>query len=101
MKIEFQNKIIFKVTANTDDNEGRGNPFIVGYFIDEDRATEDCNKYQTGRITSESITVVVCDNGYVYMLGEQVNMTAELDSVIKTRALAKLSDKERKVLGIK
>lgn len=101
MQIKFETKIIFKVTANSDDIEGRGSNLVVGYFIDKDRAAEDCNRYQnSGRIIEESKRVVVCDNGQVYMLGEPVNMTTELDLIIKARALAKLSDRERKVLGI-
>ncbi len=99
----------YKVTGDTEMNEGRGPARIVGYFIDADDA-KAASKGQAamgtdGWVKAEQVVVVT----YINELGEKVrHLLSEHvvhdhfddPAVIRAQALAKLSPKERKILGL-
>ena|ERR1700748_3230401 len=101
MTVKIDQKLVYKVISNSDNIEGRGNPFIVGYFIDQELAREKAKHCGlVGRVEPEVLKVVIIEDN-IYLLGELIDNTYESEDVIKSRALAKLSEKERKILGIK
>lgn len=101
MTIKIDQKLIYKVISNTDTIEGRGNRIIAGYFIDQDRAAEKAKHCGlVGQVEPEVMKVVIIDDT-IHILGEIIDSSHESDASIKSRALSKLSEKEKRVLGIK
>jgi hypothetical protein len=101
---KIEKRMVHEVTVNSDRIEGRGNTITVGHYINKDIAEKICGKEPTGHIESKIQNVIVfCyKNGLVEsinLIGDLVDITDEDPNVIKARALAKLSESERKALG--
>ena len=99
------NKTVYRVVTNSDLIEGRGNAITLGWFLEhEDAVTASKGQGVFGsdaKIEEHQKPIVIVDGDAHkwFLLGEQVIVTYEDPRVVKARALAKLTAKERKALG--
>lgn len=96
-------KKIYEMVTNSDRSEGRGVRVVIGRYIDQDVA----NVVAKGNgvmgtdaiVKSYHTTLVFLEEG-AYLLGETVDLSSEPIEVTRERALAKLTDAEKKALGL-
>jgi len=92
----------FKVTASADKNEGRfGGIETVGVFFTSE-AAERAAKGQDVMGTDgkvESVQAIMGENGNAYEVGRVLRMVP--DAELREQALAKLTDEEKRVLGLR
>lgn len=95
---------VYRVTTNSDRNEGRGATVTVGLFLSHTVASEASVgvgvQGLNGDIKREVIKVVDADDGKMYMLGDEVTLSYENPRKVRERALSKLTEDECRVLGI-
>lgn len=96
---------LYKVTANTDTTEGRGSTYVIGWFVDAGVAKKAA-KGKGVMGTDSPVDPVACsvirtDDGSVFLVGDEVQITYEDPKEVRERALAKLTPEERNALGIK
>lgn len=104
-EIKIEKRTVYQVESNTDKIEGCGSTYIVDTFINKSMAQllvdadYYCNKMK--KVTKE---VVCIYKGIklerMCLVGNPVNLITEDPKIVKARALAKLTEEERKVLGI-
>lgn len=96
---------LYRVSTNSELNEGRGREYTLGWFVDNAVAMKAAKgNYVMGTdcpIERKVVTIVRTDDGKVYILGDRVEFQYEDPREVRARALAKLSPEERQVLGIK
>jgi len=91
----------FKVTASVDKNEGRfGGMETIGVFFrraEAEKAAKGQDVMGTdGKV--ERVQAVMALDGHAYMIGVRVDRT--YDDIVRAKALAKLSEREKKALGV-
>lgn len=96
---------VFAVREENDKTEGRGGSSLVGYFHDrKDADTAAVGKGVFGNPGQVSqIDVFSVDGGvtgYPFNMGEAVTIVEPGIAVERARILAKLSDRERRILGL-
>lgn len=95
---------LYEVTGDTDKTEGRGGSYKVGTYLDRSDAELAARGHgvmgSPGYIHKKSI--VLFEDGTAYELGQEVkNFQRTLEqSKLRSNALKKLSEEERKALGI-
>ena len=102
------NVLVFQVKGDIDQNEGRSGTYVVGYYADYELA----KKAAHGRgvmgslgyinpMTHNTATFVnETGQSVTYLLETMVNESHETQDDIRNRALSKLTDDEKKVLGL-
>lgn len=99
---------LFEARGDTDQNEGRGGTFLVGWFTDEaiaKKAVEDKGVMGTlGYVKDQVCDVAVFKNGLgedvIGIIKEYIQIDYEDPRETRAKALAKLTPKERKALGL-
>ena len=102
---------IWEGRGENDTNEGRGGTHTVGWYLTEAEAKVGVEKEGVwgapGSVKShKALKQVVADSNfgeYKYWLVELVNVVPNKEYVetVRKNALAKLSDEEKRVLGVK
>ena len=99
--------LALKVTGDTETCEGRGPRYVVGYYLDYEVAYRAASGKGVmggpGYIEEVTVNVVSYKNNGVdvmRVLGEEVHTEYEDPQDVRERALSKLSDKEKKALGL-
>lgn len=98
---------VYRVVTNSDLNEGRGRDVTVGWFYNRDdavTASVGVGVFGSDAKIEEHEKAVVWidgDKDRMFLLGEKVIFVYEDPRVVRERALAKLTAKEREVLGLK
>jgi len=101
---------IFKAQGETNTEDARGPLYTIGYFLDRENAVAAARTKgvfgQDGYVENIDAAVVVYDDPETGMpvvrkLGSVVNHEYEDDDNVRAKALAKLSPKERRALGLK
>lgn len=96
----------YEVRGETDTNEGRGGTYLVGYFSNSTLAAEAAESKgvwgSPGSVSPVSLVeVLFIDGTRVYYPNKPINLVNITTDELKARALAKLSDEDKKVLGVK
>ena len=107
----LQSMPIYRLDTNSDTTEGRGNRIVLGYFEYEHVAkAAGRGQYVMGTdcpITTENVPVVVLHmedaSVRMFRLGAEIDCRGTFKSPedIRKEALAKLTDEEKIVLGLK
>jgi len=111
--MEIKDVVFYEVISNTDLNEGRGASVVIGRYMDSCDA-EAAAKGQgvfgsDAKVESKTKRAVIAPNNEkdgrygsrTFLLGEEIYSDFINLEDLKKQALAKLSDKEKAVLGLK
>ena len=99
---------LFEVRGESDTTEGRGGTYLVGWFTDGEIAKKAAHEKGVwgghGQINEKICDVAVFKNGLgeevVGIIKEYVQIDYEDPRETRAKALAKLTPKERKALGL-
>lgn len=98
-------KTVYKVMSNTDLEEGRGKPYVLAMYLDYEEAAKHAKgNYVMGSdcpIRNETLDVVQNgDDPTFYVLGPKIETKYHNPRLLRAQALAKLTEEEKKVLGL-
>lgn len=95
---------LYQVITNSDRNEGRGADVTLGWYFEEGearRAAREQGVFGSDAAVKPSLQNVVTINNKSYLLGVEVLKAHSDPAVVRREALAKLTDEELIVLGLK
>lgn len=103
MKIET--RTVYDVIHNTCPDDGRGRNYIAStwlYAADAEKVAKGSGGFGSDApVESRNVKVVITDEGEVYLLGERVSTRVKTEEeILREQALAKLSEAEKKILGL-